>query len=363
MIKIPYGIGNFKRLRKDGYYYVDRTPYIEQLENDVAPFLFMLRPRRFGKSLFASMLSYYYDVNSKDEFQTLFGDLYIGQKPTKRANNYLILSFNFSGIDTSSPEKAYEDFTLKVKNSIEFFVHKYQHLFMLKDSMDFRKSKSPHACLNYLLTWYQKQNIDIPIYLLIDEYDHFANEILSFDLHRFQGMVGQNGWVRKFYETIKIGTEKDIIDRLYVTGVSPLTLDSLTSGFNIGINISTDYTYNEMLGFTRNEVQQMMLNVGVTADKLATVMVDVKQWYNGYRFSEEAEQQIYNPNMVLHFARDYAKRGKYPKQLLDANIATDYRKISRLFGVGNRMENEKMLEKLLDDGYVTAELTQKFNLA
>ncbi|OQY10180.1 MAG: 9-O-acetyl-N-acetylneuraminate esterase, partial [Fusobacteriia bacterium 4572_132] len=224
--KIPYGISNFEKLIKENYYFIDKTKYIEILENLNEQYLIYLRPRRFGKSLFVSMLEYYYGIEYKDN--NLFNELYIGKKPTQKRNSYYILKFNFSGINTNTDEKTRKGFNNNIIESIKNFIFNYE--------LDEYKIKENHEASDILRTFfsYVRKKIKGKIYVLIDEYDHFANEILGFNYEFFKKSVAQNGFVRKFYEELKNETGSGLVDRIFITGVTPITLDSLTSGFNIG---------------------------------------------------------------------------------------------------------------------------------
>ena len=206
MIKIPYGISNFETLRNRGQHYVDRTNYIEYLENYYSSYLFFLRPRKFGKSLFLSTLQYYYDLNSKDKFEVLYGDFYIGQNPTPFANQYLMLTLDFSQIPTSNFDRTFKGFLTNVKTGAIHFYGHYKQFFNENDIERIRTYTEPTEVLQDVLTT-TKIRTSHKIYLLIDEYDHFANEILSFRFADFLDMVGRNGFVRKFYEAIKVGTQ------------------------------------------------------------------------------------------------------------------------------------------------------------
>ena len=248
-MKLPYGISNFARLIEDGYAYVDKTRYIEQLENEPAPYIFFLRPRRFGKSLFVSMLSYYYGLEHQERFDALFGSYAIGAHPTPRANTYHVLDFEFSRIDTSTPEHTQKSFLQNVLAGVSEFEQRYD-----KTCQNYTDCDNPAEVLKAFFVTHR----DKKIYLLIDEYDHFANEILSFHFEHFSDIISRNGFVRKFYETIKAATGKGIVDRLFVTGVTPITLDSLTSGFNIAQNLSTRKATNAIMGFTEQEVVGLM---------------------------------------------------------------------------------------------------------
>jgi hypothetical protein len=361
MIRIPYGISNYETLVGEGYIYIDRTNFIELIEERYR-YIFFLRPRKFGKSLFLSMLDYYYNIKYKEDFERLFGQFYIGRKPTKMANQYLVMRLDFSQIETSSFEKTYDGFTANVRFGAENFYGRYPQFFDEADIERIRKYDNPSAILQDIINQVERKTPH-KIYLLIDEYDHFANEILSFRYDEFLNMVGRSGFVRKFYETIKVGTQKAVIDRLFVTGVSPITLDSLTSGFNIATNISSRPELNEMIGFREEEVVDILKGIEIPDADLDHVLSEMRDWYNGYKFSIDTERRVYNSNMVLYFAREYLYSGKYPTELLDPNIASDYNKIRKSFKIkGREKENLVHLDKLVKTGTLESELVQLFDL-
>jgi hypothetical protein len=244
--RLPYGISNYKMLVDENLFYVDKTMYIEKLENLHSYYIFFLRPRRFGKSLFVSLLQHYYDINEKDNFDILFKDTYIGQNPTKERNGYYILNFDFSGVTTDTKEQLEESFINITKNAFELFQNRYNIHF------DYLQTGSAANIFEDFFTKVTTR-IDKPVYVLIDEYDHFANELLSFQFDLFKDSVSNTSFVRKWYEVLKKQT-KTIVKRIFATGVSPITLDSFTSGFNITDNITREEAFNEMMGFTENEV-------------------------------------------------------------------------------------------------------------
>ena len=226
MKKLPYGISNYEELIQDNYYYVDKTKYIEKLENLAEKRIMFLRPRKFGKTLFTSTLENYYDINKKEKFERLYGETYIGKNPTPLKNSYYILRFNFSGIDTENEETTMRGFKREVSSSINAFVKKYNLDFFVNTEDD------AENILDNLIKSFEYQKLEQKMYVIIDEYDHFANELLSFNTGKFKELVSKNGKVRKWYEILKKGTES-VVDRIFITGVAPITLDSLTSGFNI----------------------------------------------------------------------------------------------------------------------------------
>ena len=227
MIKIGYGISNYESMVKEGRHYVDRTNYIDVLENVVqSKFLFFLRPRRFGKSLFISTLEHYYGLQHKAQFDYLFGHRYIGKNPTPLANSYLVLTFDFSGIDTTSLQNTEKGFLKNVKIGIERLFIANPLLFSAHDLEKLLAIDKAETVISQFFTLVKQSGHQL--YLLIDEYDHFANELISFNLEGFKKAVTENGFVRKFYETIKTATRDGIVDRLFITGVSPITVDSMT---------------------------------------------------------------------------------------------------------------------------------------
>ena len=238
MKKLPYGISDYERIVENEYYYIDKTMYIEKLENLPEPYIMFLRPRKFGKTLFTSTLENYYDINKKEKFQELFGETYIGKNPTKLKNSYYILRFNFSGIDTTNEETTIKGFKERVISSIKMFIEKYKLDFYINPEDE------PENILNNLVKAFNIQKADKKIYVIIDEYDHFANELLGFKTNHFKNLVSKNGKVRKWYEILKEGTES-VVDRIFITGVAPITLDSLTSGFNISSDKTKDERFNE----------------------------------------------------------------------------------------------------------------------
>ena len=360
--RIPYGISNYKTLVGEGYIYIDRTKYIELLEERYR-YVFLLRPRKFGKSLFLSMLDYYYNIKYKAEFEALFGQFYIGQQPTKMANQYLIMRLDFSQIDSSSVEHTYQGFLRNVQFGAEDFFGRYPQYFNTADIERIKTYNNPSAILQDVINQVERRTPH-QVYLLIDEYDHFANEILSFRFDEFLGIVGRNGFVRKFYETIKVGTQRAVIDRLFVTGVSPITLDSLTSGFNISTNISLAPAFNTMLGFEEHEVVDILKGIQIPTEKLSTVLERLRNWYNGYKFSIKAKTRVYNSNMVLYFAYNFLYNEDYPEDLLDPNIASDYNKIRKSFKIKNKEEEHlKYLDELIKTGTISSGLVRLYDLA
>ena len=355
-LKMPYGISNYEELVTENYYYVDKTEYIEKLEELPEKRIMFLRPRKFGKTLFTSVLENYYDKNKIDSFEKLYGNTYIGKNPTKLKNSYCILRFNFSGIDTSSEEATIKGFKNEVASSIEVFKCRY--------NVDFYVNKEDDAenILNNLFKAFYVQKAQEKIYVIIDEYDHFANELLGFNPEQFRGLVSKNGKVRKWYEILKKGTET-VVDRIFITGVAPITLDSLTSGFNIGTDITQDEEFNEMIGFTEEELKEILKNQEISLKEQEKIIPIMKENYDGYKFCLKAKNQIYNSNMCLYFLSRYIRLGEIPDKLIDTNIASDYSKIGKMLDLCKGENRLEILRKTVQGEPIVNTIIEKFNPA
>jgi len=392
--KLPYGIPNFPSIAEEGYVYVDKTPYISKLEELGEKYIFYLRPRKFGKSLFISTLEHYYDLKHADKFERLFSDFYIGKNPTPLHNSYMILLFDFSGINTETNETTLKGFLEKVKSGIRRFIGNHAHLlgeadlfsslnrFCLerrytpaqdRDSCDENDTpwssaldaESPEIAMSNFLGVVNQRTEDRKIYVLIDEYDHFANELLAFRIDMFKELVSRTGFVRKFYEVLKTGARDGIIDRMFITGVTPITLDSLTSGFNIGKNLSLRPDFHDMLGFTEEETNKLTLQVSQRCGNAPeAVYQQMTDYYNGYRFCEGSAKgnKLFNPDMVLYYLTEYEARECPPPNLIDVNVASDYRKIGNLFRLFELEEGREIIDSLIQEDAVYGNLTAQFNL-
>jgi hypothetical protein len=364
MLKIPYAIADYARLRREQFFYVDRTNYIEFLELYATSYVLFLRPRRFGKSLIISLLAHYYDVNQVANFQQLFGDLYIGKKPTPFANQYMILRFDFSGIETNNVQKVHESFLVKVKDGFKNFMSAYPKAFAIAQKNSILSQTLASSVAVDFFGCYRQNQLRPAIYLLIDEYDQFTNELLSFHFAEFQDIVSKNGYVRKFYEVLKTETGRGSIDRIFLTGVAPVTMDSMTSGFNITTDITLHPLFHDMMGFTEVEVLDLLRKIDVSETESPLILDDLRKWYDGYRFDLDSPNHLYNPEMVLYFVNYYQTVRKYPKKMLTANVATDYQKIAQIFRIGNNEETSlAYLNTFLEKGEIKSYLTDRFNVA
>jgi hypothetical protein len=357
--RLPYGTANFESLISKNYYYVDKTRFIEMLENETNPYQFFIRPRKFGKSLFFSILDHYYDLNKAKDFETLFGDLYIGKNPTPNHNSYLMMQFDFSGMNTCSEEEFQISFSRNVQTTVRHFINYYNSFFpefqRLIQQIDTEKPGIDALRVAYSAA----DTAGKKIFVIIDEYDHFANDLIALGNRAgnniYKQMVHANGLVRDFYETLKIAT-KTVLDRIFITGISPVMLDDLTSGFNIATNLTLDLQYNEMMGFTQDEVDTLMVATGVDP---AYINVDMKTYYDGYLFHKDGENRVYNPAMILYFFEQILKEKKVPENIIDDNLKTDYGRLQRLT---QNERNRDCLIRIVKEGGIVTAIIRKFSI-
>jgi len=361
MKKIIYGNSNFRKIKiNNDYFYIDKTKFIEKLEKINEDFIIFLRPRRFGKSLFLSTLQYYYDENSTNEFEAMFHDTYIGKNPTPLKNSFRIFFLEFSGINIDGGvDSIYNGF----RDNIKMAIHKYFVRYNYKEyTSKLDNIKSPTGLIKYFFEVTESDKI----YLLIDEYDQFANAILAYNMKDFLDIVGKGGFVRSFYEVLKTGTLTGVIQKMFITGVTPITLDSLSSGFNIVSNISNNKKFNEMAGFNRDEVnyslEESIFKKCPNVDRVK-LLKQIETWYNGYLFNVESENRIYNATLVNYFISQYNyDRCKMPTKMLDSNVASDYKAIMKLFNIGDAERNYKILEELIENNSITGEIKDRYDL-
>ncbi len=337
--KIPYGITDYVVMRHENYYYVDKTGYLRDIDN-AGRFLFFIRPRRFGKSLFLSMMDAYYDILLKDRFEELFGDMTISKNPTEDRNKYLVLSFNFSGV-TPDAQHVQSSFTKNVQGAVVGFIQKYDSLLSANKKLDYfsRSIEEGELASDILMDVVMLvKGAGLNMLVIIDEYDNFANSLLSTaGQAAYIAITHGGGFLRTFFNVLKSGTTgtNAPIKRLFITGVSPITMDDVTSGFNIGHNISLDASLNGMLGFTREDVITMLeyyRGAGLIKHDNAFFMEIFDFWYGNYLFSENAphSERLYNTDMLLYLLREYFKENTLPRELIDHNVRIDYGKLRHL---------------------------------
>ena len=362
--RIPYGMMNFIDVREDDCYYVDKTHYIPLIEN-ANKYFFYIRPRRFGKSLTISMLRHYYNILEADKFEKWYGDLYIGKHPTPERNSYLIIYLNFAVVNAELNSYR-QSLDAHCNTEFNFFCDVYAQYLPEGIKEEMNKKKGAVEQLNYLYKECIKTNQQI--YLFIDEYDHFTNKILSEPscLEDYKSETYGTGYLRSFFDTVKAGTDSTI-KRCFVTGVSPVTMDDLTSGFNIGTNYSLSPEFNEMTGFNEEEVRAMLDYYATTCqfhhstDELIEAM---KPWYDNYCFAEKSYggTTMYNSNMVLYFVDNYIRNGGYmPRNMVEENIRVDYNKLRMLIRKDKEFAHDaSTIQTLVQQGYITGELKTGF---
>lgn len=337
--QIPYGIASYKTIREENCYYLDKTRYIPGFEA-AGKFLFLIRPRRFGKSSLLTVLECYYDIARKDQFEFFFKDTYIAQHPTPEKNSHLILKFNFSQVNPD-PDKVETSFHGHAANCFFFFGKKYQE-FLDDDYFEMMKiHEEAHQKLEFLLSYIGRKGLKV--YILIDEYDNFTNTILSTaGQEKYHELTHGSGFFRFFFNILKGGGDQvdSGISRMFITGVSPVTMDDVTSGFNIGRSISLNPLFNELLGFAEKDVSDILEYYRISrADVPGSheMLNLMKDWYGRYRFSREAPEPMFNSDMILYFVKNFSELGKYPDNMIDQNVRTDYGKLRHLLVLDRRL--------------------------
>lgn len=360
---IPYGMTDFARMQEMNYYYVDKTHYIPLIER-AAPYFFLIRPRRFGKSLLVNVLSLYYDINYKDRFKDLFAGCSIVDNPTVEQGKYLILSFNFSDVNPV-PEKVIESFELHCTTRFREFADSYEHLFEPGFRAVLMEQPSADAKFSYLVS--RATQLNLPIYLFIDEYDNFANAILAREGNeRYHALTHSDGFFRYFFNKIKAGaTGNGAIKRMFITGVSPVTMDDVTSGFNIGANMSSDSRFNGLVGFSEQELREMLEyynSQGMLSDSVEDLIQVMKPWYDNYCFAKRSlNEPMYNPDMVLYFLNYYLPHQEAPDQMVDMNVRTDYNKLRHLIRIDKKIGvNASIIQTVVEKGEIPAVINTSF---
>lgn len=372
--RIPYGITDYELIRTENYYYVDKTPYLKDLKN-AGRYLFFIRPRRFGKSLFISLLGSYYDIHYKDRFEEFFKGTWIYGHPSDERGKYFVLTFNFSLVDPD-PAKIENSFLHHIRGRARSFLRKYAAYF-IEDKEYFQKTiaetRSASDVLAALIDLCKDTNRKL--YVIIDEYDNFANTILTTKgQDAYRELTHGPGFFRSFFNVLKGGTTHTgaPVTRSFITGVSPITMDDVTSGYNIGKNVSLEPYLNSMLGFTREDVSEMIeyyRAMGMVEDKGSDLLEIITQWYGNYLFSENDHVRMYNSDMVLYFLDNYFTKKKLPDDLIDRNVRIDYGKLRHLIVVDRGKEpkpktngNFSKLKEIIEEGSTTSKIVRGFPL-
>ena len=349
--RIPYGEADFKRIRINGWLYVDKTRFVHALEEE--RYAFFIRPRRFGKSCWVSLLDNYYDRTRADAFEAVFGGTDLGRQPTADRHRYVVLRFNFSAFDDTldTLRERFEEYCQLV---VRYALGRNGDLFPETVRQHICSRPSVTGQLNELFLYANDHGI--PLYVLIDEYDNFANTVLAYHGEdAYQSFTHGGGFYRNFFATLKDGTgySDGGLERLFITGVSPITMDDVTSGFNIGRNISLRPEFNAMLGFTEAEVRgllEMYRDCGAFNQDVEAALAVMSEWYNGYRFAEEAEGVLYNTDMVLYFLAESMPNKKPPRELIDTNVRIDYGKLRHLLTVNRQLNgNFDLLRQIIGE--------------
>lgn len=359
--RIPYGISNFVEVVEQNQYYVDKTMYLPLLEEQPSN-LFFIRPRRFGKSIFLSMLRAYYDITQKEKFQKRFGNLWIGTHPTPLQGSFQILHLDFSRVGAFEGTLA-QNFDDYCCGGLDDFASIYESYYYPGFQKEMKAESGSTNKLNFLDR--KARNSGAKLYLIIDEYDNFTNVVLNEQGNEiYHALTHASGFYREVFKKFK-----GMFERIFMTGVSPVTLDDLTSGFNIGWNISTQYQFNMMLGFSETDVRTM-LQYYKDAGKLPAevdieaMITEMKPWYDNYCFSEsglERDPKMFNCDMVLYYLRHYIDLGKSPKQMIDPNTRTDYNKMKKLIQLDKLDGNRKgVLRKITEEGQIITTLVNTF---
>lgn len=358
---VPYGISDFEQVRKENKYLVDKTMFFERMER-AGNFLFLVRPRRFGKSLFLDMLESYYDINQKDNFQELFKGLYVADHPTQEQGQFQVLHLDFSLVG-SDLENLYENFNSYCCNVMDSFIDNYKDYYSPRVVERVHNAKTAASKLNIVRM--EAKLAGNKLYLIVDEYDNFTNNVLNVKGQQaYHELTHGTGFYRDIFKLFK-----PMFHRIIMLGVSPITLDDLTSGYNIALNMSLDARFNQMLGFSEEEVRQMIRyykEVGaIGKDKTEDdIIADMKPWYDNYCFADDSygvEPSMFNCDMVCYYMSQLVDTGKRPKVMVDPNTMTDYGKLKRLIEIDNMEENRiRIIHEITEKGYIQGILVSHF---
>ena len=356
---IPYGISDFAQVRGEDKYYVDKTMYLPKMEA-AGNFLFLIRPRRFGKSLFLSMMRYYYDILEKDNFKSLFSGLWIEKNPTPIMGEFQVLYLDFSRVG-GDIETLSQSFDVYCSAVAEDFARRYEAFYPPEYLSEVLKQKTFVGKLN-VIDLYAKR-MKRKLYLIVDEYDNFTNVVLNVKGEGvYHAMTHAEGFYRSVFKQYK-----GMFDRILMMGVSPVTMDDVTSGYNIATSLTLDPDFNMMLGFSETEVREMIRyyqSVGALTVDEDALIAEMKPWYDGYCFSRKSLQtdpKMYNTDMVSYYLRNYISKGCAPDEMLDRNTATDYNKLDKLIRLDQLDGDRKsVLLEVAQNGFTLGEVQPSF---
>ena len=360
--EVPYGIANFVSVMEQSLYYVDKTMYLPMIERQPHN-LFLVRPRRFGKSIFLSMLYSYYDCAQTEKFQSLFGNLWVGSHPTPMQGKFQVLYLDFSQI-TGKIDVLEERFNAYLCIKLDSFIRTYADYYSKEESAEIQ-SKTEYAD-KFELIFNAARSHGYLLYLIIDEYDNFTNVVLNEHGEGvYHAITHADGFYRDVFKKFKGNFE-----RIFMMGVSPVTLDDVTSGYNVGWNISIRPEFDEMLGFSTRDVKEMFVyykdNGRLPADcDIDAIIADMKPWYDNYCFAKQAlkkDVRMFNCDMVLYYLRNYMDYGCAPEQMIDPNTKTDYGKMKKLLQF-DKLDGERkgIIRKIAEEGQIVAQLYESFS--
>ena len=356
---LPYGISDYAQVKREGKYMVDKTMYLERMER-TGNFLFLIRPRRFGKSLFLSMMESYYDIEAKDKFDFLFGDTYVGSHPTPERNEYQVLRLDFS-ITGGNIDELRENVYGYIDVMYGMFVSKYANYYPEGYEEGFKHQKSTSDRMNYvhaMIKRFQKK-----AYLIVDEYDNFTNNVLNKHGEAvYHAMTHAEGFYRELFKRFKPS-----FTRILMMGVSPVTMDDVTSGYNIASALTLDEQFNEMLGFSDEDVRQIIRyynEAGAFSLDEEETLEAMRPWYDGYCFSEYADvknHHVFNTDMVLYYLKSFLNNGREPADKLDPNTKTDYAKLDRIVRL-DKIEGDRkgVLLEIAQNGFTYGRVKRSF---
>ena len=358
--RLPYGVPDYTWIKSQNRYCADKTMFIPKME-EAGDFLYLIRPRRFGKSVFLTMLQAYYDIEKKDSFHTTFKDTWIESHPTEGLGQYQVLYFDFSRA-AAGPGTLEENFNLYCNSVLDGFIKKYAAYydedFNMEEYLGFSGASYK---LNALNTYSKRKGTQL--YLIIDEYDNFTNNILSEEGEAvYHALTHAQGFYRDFFKLFK-----GMFQRIMMMGVSPVTVNDLNSGYNIGTNLSMDPMFNMMLGFSENEVREMIeyyREVGLIKVPTDQLITDMKPWYDNYCFAKDSlvtDPKMFNSDMVIYYLRHFIRFGKAPDEMVDPNTMTDYAKMKKIIFLDKLQGDRKsVLKEIINQGYIWAELRESF---
>ena len=356
---LPYGISDYAQVKREGKYMVDKTMYLERMER-AGNFLFLIRPRRFGKSMFLSMMESYYDIEAKDNFDLLFGDTYVGSHPTAERNEYQVLRLDFS-----KPGGNKDTIEENVNGYLDLmygdFVSRYAKYYPENYVVEYNQQKSTSDRVNYVHQKFATNKIKS--YLIIDEYDNFTNNVLNQHGEAvYHAMTHAEGFYRDLFKKFK-----GSFTRILMMGVSPVTMDDVTSGYNIATALTLEKQFNEMLGFSDEEVRQIIRyynEVGAFSLDEDETLKAMRPWYDGYCFSEYANVEghhVFNTDMVLYYLKSFLLNGEEPSDLIDPNAKTDYAKLDRVVRL-DKIEGDRkgVLLEIAQNGFTYGRVKRSF---